>query len=195
MITLYHSPASRSSRFIWLLEELGAPYDIVYVQIRRNDGSGGPDARNPHPDKKVPAIVADGELVTESAAICLYLTDAFPAAGIGAPLGDRNRGAYLTWLAYYAGVLEPVMVAKATGRTDNDPAEQASYDAVVRRLQAALAAGPFLLGESFSAADILVGSAFQWGRQFFPPGEAFDQYVARLGQRPALQRALAKDAG
>ena len=100
MLTLYHAPQSRSSRIVWLLEELEAPYALHITDIPRMDGSGKPDPSNPHPDKKVPAIVDDGVLVTESAAICLYLTDKFPAKGIGPVVGDPLRGPYLTWLAY-----------------------------------------------------------------------------------------------
>src|SRR5438477_10501059 len=111
MITLYHAPRSRSSRFIFLLEELGAPYEIAQVTVHRRDGSGALDSHNPHPHGKVPAI-RDGEaIVYESAAIALYLTDKFPAAGIGPVVGDAKRGVYLTWLAYYAGVMEPAWVS------------------------------------------------------------------------------------
>ena len=114
MLTLFHAPRSRSSRFIWLLEEIAEPYEITYVSIRRGDGSGEPDPRNPHPDKRVPALVHDGELVTESAAIALYLADTFPAK-IGPGVGEPGRGAFLTWLAFYAGVIEPAMAAKWQG--------------------------------------------------------------------------------
>src|SRR5262245_16832534 len=98
MLTLHHAPRTRSSRIVWLLEELEAPYQIQYTTIARADGSGGPDAANPHPDKKVPALVHDGALITESAAIILYLTDLFPEAGLGPRVGDRQRGPYLSWL-------------------------------------------------------------------------------------------------
>ena len=91
MLTLYHAPRSRSSRIVWLLEELGEPYQIEYVEIRRQDGSGGRDPKNPHPDRKVPALVHDGRLVTESAAICLPLSDAVPHAKLGPALGDPRR--------------------------------------------------------------------------------------------------------
>src|SRR4051812_11380776 len=107
MITLYHAPRSRSSRFIFLLEELEAPYDIQTVSIRRGDGSGALDPANPHPHGKTPAISDDGHLVFESAAIALYLTDKFPKNKIGPLAGDPLRAPYLTWLAYYAGVMEP----------------------------------------------------------------------------------------
>ena len=193
MLTLYHAPNSRSSRFLWLLEEMDTPYEIVKVDIRRRDGSGGRDPRNPHPDKKVPALVHDGALVTESAAICLYLSDAFPAAGVGPRLGDPLRASYVTWLAYYAGVIEPAVIAKAAGRTDTDANEAEAYEQMSQRLRSALEHHPFVLGEKFSAADVLVASVFQWARTMMPAGAYFDDYVARLAQRPALQRALAKD--
>lgn len=192
MITLYHSPQSRSTRFLWLLEELGATYEVVKVTIRRNDGSGGPDPRNPNPEKKVPTLVHDGAMVTESAAICLYLTDLFPDADIGPRIGDPKRGPYLSWLAYYAGVMEPVAVARAVGRGD-EPGEAAAYAAMSKRLEETLTKNSYVLGEKFSGADVLVASAFQWARQLFPEGAVYDNYVARIAKRPALQRSLAKD--
>src|SRR5579859_5670765 len=112
MITLHHAPKSRSSRFLFLLEELGAPYEIKRVSIRRGDGSGAPDPENPHPHGKVPVIDDDGVIVYESSAIALYLTDTFPRAGLGPVVGDPLRGPYLSWLAYYTGVLEPAFVSK-----------------------------------------------------------------------------------
>ena len=193
MLTLYHAPRSRSSRMLWLLEEIGEPYAVEYVTIRRADGSGARDPRNPHPDRKVPALRHDGRLVTESAAICLYLSDAFPRAGLGPGPGDPQRADYLTWLFYYPGVIEPVVIAKARGVTDGDPGEKEAYDAMESRLRAALERGPYLLGDAFSTADILLASVFQWGRQLMPQGEPFDAYLARLSARPALQRATQKD--
>ena len=193
MLTLYHSPQSRSTRFLWLLEEIGAPYDVEYVTIRRQDGSGARDPRTPHPDKKVPALVHDGRLVTESAAICLHLSDSFPDAKVGPPLGDAQRADYLTWLFDYAGVIEPVMIAKARGETDRDPDAKAGFDAMESRLRGTLARGAYLLGERFSTADVLVSSAFQWAPQLMPQGPEVDAYLRRINERPALARGLAKD--
>jgi glutathione S-transferase len=193
MLTLYHAPQSRSSRFLWLLEELGEPYAVEYMDIRRGDGTGAPDPRNPHPDQKVPALVHDGQLVTESAAICVYLTDAFPKAKLGPPVGDAKRGAYLTWLAFYAGVIEPAVIAKVKGRLETDPDEKRQYDQMETRLRGALEAGPYVLGDAFSTADILVVSVFQWMRALMPAGARFDDYVKRCSARPALARATAKD--
>lgn len=194
MLTLYHSPMSRSSRIIWLLEELGEPYAIEYVTIRRPDGSGAPDPRNPHPDKKVPALLHDDVLVTESAAICLHLSDSFPKAKLGPEIGDPRRAAYLTWLFYYAGVVEPVLTAKFKGHTESDPDDRRAYEAMSARLRGALREGPHLLGERFSTADILLESAFQWGRAMLPQGPEIDAYLGRLATRPARLRAFAKDA-
>ena len=193
MITLYHAPQSRSSRFIWLLEELGQPYEIRQVSIfRPMSGDGAPDPVNPHPDKQVPALVHDGVLVAESVAIALYLTDAFPAAGLGPVAGDAQRGAYLTWLAWYAAALEPAVGASFGGELDQ-PMKRRAYDAAIARLRAALDAGPYMLGERFSAADVLVSSALTWARQAFPEDAAMDAYAERCRNRPAALRAAAKD--
>src|SRR5262245_36810404 len=197
MLTLYHAPRSRSSRIIWLLEELGAPYEVRLADIPRPDGTGAPDASNPHPDKKVPALVDDGTLITESAAIVLYLTDKFPAAGIGPVTGDPLRGPYLTWLAYYAGVIEPVLNFEFAQLTDNVALQRtfrgrAEMDA---RILGALRVGPWVLGARFSGADILVASMGQFMRSLLPADPIVDDYLARAAVRPALARALEKDAG
>ena len=192
MLTLYHCPQTRSSRFIWLLEELGEPYAIEYVTIRRGDGSGQRDPRNPNPDGKVPTLVHDGRMVAESAAICLYLSDAFPAAGLGPAVGDPGRGDFLTWLFFYAGEVEPALIGKFSGRADEHSTR--AYDLMVKRFEDALQKSPYILGESFSAADILFGSIVQWGAEMLPKRDAFDAYLARLSARPAFQAAQAKDA-
>ena len=194
MLKLFHSPTSRSSRFIWLLEELGEPYEIQYVTIRRGDGSGQADPANPNPEGKVPTLLHDGRVVMESGAICLYLTDSFPKAGLG-PLADNPRRAdYLTWLFYYAAEVEPALIAKFTGRVDKDERERRSYDQMVARFAGALERGPYMLGDSFSAADVLYGSIVQWGAEMLPDRPVFKAYLERLSGRPAFQRAQARDA-
>ncbi|MBQ1542006.1 MAG: glutathione S-transferase family protein [Caulobacteraceae bacterium] len=194
MLTLYHAPRSRSSRFIWLLEETGAPYEVAYVGIARPGGEGAPDPANVHPDKKVPALVHDGVLITESTAIALYLADAFPEKALGPKIGDPQRGPFVTWLAYYAGVLEPVIMAHFQGRTQTDPVEKQAYEALDARFRTALEAGPYLLGERFSAADVMFVSLLLFARNALPPHKVYDDYVARLTARPAFQRAMAKDS-
>ena len=196
MLTLFHSPQSRSSRMIWLLEELGADYEIHYVEVPRLDGSGRPDPANPHPDRKVPALVHDGALVTESAAICLYLTDLHPDAGIGPVVGDPRRGAYLTWLAYYAGVIEPV-VSLEVAKLGDHPALSRTFrgiDEMKARIAGALEKNDYLLGDAFSGADVMLASLGHVSRGMLPEGERVDAYLARLNARPALARALSKDA-
>jgi len=128
----------------------------------------------------VPALVHDGKLVTESVPIALYLTDLFPKNRIGPQPGDPKRGEYLTWLAYYAGVMEPVLTG-AAGREKVD-----------HRLTQALRKGPYLLGTSFSAADILLASLMQFSRNLVPSDEIFDQFLARVTARPAFARSTAR---
>lgn len=197
MLTLHHAPQSRSSRIIWLLEELEADYRLVLTDIPRMDGRGAPDPSNPHPDKKVPALIDDGVLISESAAIVLYLTDKFPARALGPAIGDPGRGPYLSWLAYYAGVMEPVVTFEFAGLAGNPMLVRTFRDraAMDQRVLAALRAGPYLLGERFSGADILVASLGAFARAMLPAGEPVDAYLRRCSGRPALARALARDAG
>ncbi|HJV43671.1 glutathione S-transferase [Caulobacter sp.] len=192
MLTLFHAPRSRSTRFLWLLEELGAPYEVRKVDIYRSvSDTGARDPANPHPHGQVPALLDDGVLITESAAIALYLTDKFPAAGLGPVIGDPKRGPYLSWLAYYAGVLEPCVTNLWKQRQDEQ--DKTQYQAMDERLRTTLEASPWLLGETFSAADILFVSLLQFARQMLPPHAVYDEWLARANARPALARALAKD--
>lgn len=197
MLTLFHAPQSRSSRIVWLLEELGADYRLAITDIPKRDGSGAPDPNNPHPDKKVPALVDDGVLITESIAIVLYLTDKYPAADLGPRIGDPKRGPYLSWLAYYAGVIEPVINHELAGLGDNVMLQRTFRDRATmdRHIVAALEGGPYLLGEKFSGADILVASMGHFLRTMLPAGAVVDSYLGRCNARPALARAMAKDAG
>jgi glutathione S-transferase len=196
MLRLYHAPRSRSSRILWLLEELGADCEIVYTNITRQDGSGDEDENNPHPDKKVPALLHDGRLITESSAIVLYLTDLYPQADIGPQASDPKRGEYLTWLFYYSGVIEPVVTFEFAGLGDN-PALMRTFrgrSEMERRLLEALKHSPYLLGEKFSGADLLVASLGAWARNMLPTGKLVDDYLARCNSRPALKASFAKDS-
>ena len=197
MLTLYHAPQSRSSRIVWLLEELGADYTLRITDIPRADGTGAPDPANPHPDKKVPTLVDDGVVITESIAIVQYLTDKFPGAGLGPTIGDPKRGPYLGWLAYYAGVIELVVNLEFAGLGDSAVMQRTFRDrtAMNRRLLEALDPGPYILGEQFSGADILIASMGQFVRAMLPTGPPVDAYLERCNARPALARAVAKDAG
>lgn len=198
MITLFHHPNTRSSRFIFLLEELEAPYEIRLVTIRKRDGSGAADPSNPHPHGKVPVISDDGKIVFESPAIALYLTDRFPNNGLGPQVGDADRGAYLSWLAYYSSVLEPAFVSKFMSH--EVPRGTAGWVAVEEAMPAViqqLARGAYLLGERFSAADILYGTTFAMFSQspLMEKSPVIDAYVQRVVGRPAFQRARARENG
>ncbi len=195
MITLFHRARTRSTRFIFLLEELGAPYELKLVTTRTRDG-GAIDPANPHPHGKVPAISDDGEVVFESPAIALYLTDKYPRNKLGPLAGEAARGAYLSWLSYYTGVLEPAFMSKfmntevPRGTAGWVPVEEAMA-AVLKQL----GAGPYMLGESFSAADVLYGTTFAMFAQspMLPKSAAIDSYVQRVVSRPAFQAAQQRD--
>lgn len=199
MITLYHHPRTRSSRFIFLLEELGCPYEIHRIaNIRRPDGSGGVDPENPHPHGKSPAL-KDGETVVfESAAIALYLTDKFIQNGIGPLVGDAKRGAYVSWLAYYAGVMEPAwMSAYMKWGIPRGTAGWVKTDEVMDFVNATLERGPYILGDKFSAVDVLMATTFKMflGSPLLAPTPLLEGYVKRVTDRPAFARAQAKENG
>ncbi|BAU91493.1 glutathione S-transferase domain [Methylorubrum populi] len=195
MITLFHSPRSRSTRIVALLKELDAldAVGIEVVTIPRMDGSGGRDPRNPHPDGKVPVLDHDGVLVWESSAIIQHLTELFPEAGLGIPVGDPRRGPYLSWLAWYAGVVEPVLVFKALGV--EHPALAGTFRTeteIKSRLADALKDKPFLLGDRFTAVDLLLHSPYAW---FGKPGvPEIDAWVDRCMDRPSARFAAEFDA-
>jgi glutathione S-transferase len=197
MLSLYHSPESRSSRFIWLLEEIGVKYRIIDCSIQLRDGSGSPDPKNPHPEKRVPALQHDGQLVTEQIAIALYLTDTFPSSGLGVPIGEPGRASYLSWLGFYAGEVDPLYTTRKLYGDRLDPKTIKDSQRVITRVSAALANGPYLLGSQFSAADILVSGPFEWARAwdqtFGSANGAIAAWFARLAERPAARRALLLD--
>ncbi|MBV8662497.1 MAG: glutathione S-transferase family protein [Hyphomicrobiales bacterium] len=198
MLSLVHAPRSRSTRFIFLLEELGVPYEIKFVGIRRHDGSGAVDPTNPHPHGKAPALIHDGVVVFESPAIALYLTDTFPAAGLGPRVGEATRGSYLSLLSYYGSVLEPAVMSKFLNTpVPRGTAGWAPVEEVLAYLESLLAKGPFLLGEAFSAVDILYGTTFAMFKDapFMPKSPGIADYAARVVARPAFARARERDAG
>jgi glutathione S-transferase len=197
LITLYHRPNTRSTRFIFLLEELEAPYEIRLVTTRTRDG-GAADPANPHPHGKVPAISDDGVVVFESVAIALYLTDKFPKNRIGPLPGESERGAYLSWLAYYAGVLEPAFLSKfMSWEVPRGTAGWVALDESMAVVIARLARSPYLTGERFSAADVLYATSFALfaNSPVLPKSPVIEDYVKRVVSRPAFARAMAKQNG
>ncbi len=194
MITLFHAPQSRSSRMIWLLEEVGVAYEIRPVSIfRPMTGEGHPDPVNPHPTKRVPALLHDGSLIAESVAIVLHVLDAFPEAGLAPMPGDPRRGDYLTWIAWYVAELEPALFAGMSGELARSPQKQRNHDAVVGRLRNALADSPYVMGDRFTGPDFLISSALAFGRHAFPADDMIDAYIERCQNRPAAIRGRALD--
>lgn len=193
MLTFYHAPETRSGRTMWLMEESGLPFETRYVTIEHMDGRGGLDPANVHPDGRVPAIMHNGVLITESYAIAVYVSDLATESGLGAPIGSAERGPFLAWLMWLATEMEPVIFARLYGG-GGDPRAERNYGQVVRRLETALANGPYLMGDRFTAVDVMAGSTVAWARHAFPESPAIDAWLARIGDRPAALAARAKDA-
>jgi glutathione S-transferase len=195
-IILHHAAPSRSSTVLFMLEEIGAPYELKVMDLQKEE-QYRPEYLAINPMGKVPAIEYEGAVVTEVGAICTYLADAFPKAGLAPPIGDPLRGTYLRWMFFQGNALEPAIVDRALKR---EPGRRGmmpygTYEVAVAALERAVERGPWFLGERYSAADVYVGSAISWGLQFelLPEREVFKKYAARLNARPARQRALAID--
>ncbi len=199
MLTLYHSPNSRSTAILSLIEEMGI-HDWVEVQevtIPRMDGSGGRDPANPHPEGKVPALVHDSTVITERAAIMLHLTLQFPTSGLSPEPRTPEWGAFASWLAWYQGVLEPVVIFEAAGL--EHPWLTATFrdhKMAAVRLRGALETGPWIMGQRFTAADILLHSPYAWFPAATPDDPLIRDWVDRCMARPAsvkvrhVERAL-----
>ena len=186
MATLYHSPQSRSDTVVDLIRMLGADVDIREVTIRRQDGSGEQDPDNPHPEKKVPYLVDGDEHVRERGAIMLYLTDKYPQAKLGPLPGEAGRGAYLSWLAYYQGVMEPLLILQWAGIENPVVADGlGDMERMLKTLATPLRKSKWLLGERFSAADTLLSSPFQWFGDALPAGPEIRDWVDRCAQEVA----------
>ena len=192
----YHSPQTRSSCVLWLLEEIGQPYDIDVVNMKAGDNSK-PAFLAVNPLGKMPTLKHDGALITETGAICTYLADLYPGAGLAPALGNRLRGPYLRWMFLYAGAFEPAVIDVAMKREVGPVAMSpyGTFDAVLDTVTGALAKGPHILGEKFTAADVYWGAGLGWTMMFglVPKRAEFAAYIDRLHQRPAWQRAQDKD--
>jgi glutathione S-transferase len=195
-LVLYHAWPSRSSMVRWMLEEVGEPYEIVQLNLKEGD-QRKPSYLAINPMGKVPALKDGDTVITEVAAICCYLADAYPAAKLAPAIGDARRGPYLKWLFFGPSCLEPAMIDKTLGRLDapRGTVGWGDYETVVDVLKHALADTPYLLGEQFTAADIVIGAGIRWGMKFkmLPELPEFVAYAKRLGERPALQRQIAAD--
>lgn len=196
MITFYHAPWSRGSSILWLLEELGAPYEIEQIDIRAEGGV--PESyRAIQPNKKVPAIRHDGVVITERAAISIHLADAVPQAGLAPAIGDPMRGPYLTTTVYSDSVFDPALSAHAQGFTyTGNQFPFGLFDDMVAYVERILTERRFAAGDRFTAADTQLGMGIHYTMEMMkalPRRPAFEDYLARIVDRPAFKSAQAKD--
>jgi glutathione S-transferase len=195
MLTFFHSPNSRSTAILSLIEEMGVQDRVEsrLVSIPRVDGTGKVDPANPHPEGKVPCLVHEGQVITERGAIMIHLTTLFPGK-LAPKVGTPEWGKFVSWMNWYQGVMEPVLICKAAGI--EHPylfAGLRGHDEVVARLRAGLETGPWIMGEAFTAADILLHSPYAWFRDFTPNEPLIEDWVACCMARPARERALEKE--
>ena len=196
-LTLYHASPSRSSIILWMLEELGQPYEVKLLKLSEGDNLK-PGYLAINPMGKVPALDHKGTVITESAAICTYLADEFPEARLNVPIGTPRRGVYLKWLFFGPGCFEPAVIDRAAPRKEEARRGMLGYgtfDMTMDTVAKAVAKGPWLVGEQFTAADVIIGANIRWGTMFklIPERPEFTAYLARMAARPAAQRAEAKD--
>lgn len=195
---LYWSPRSRSFSGLWLMEETGQPYERVLTDISTG-AQKTPEFLAVNPMGKVPAL-KDGDVsIAEASAICAYVADCYPEAKLAPPIGDPRRGKYLQWLFFSPGCIEPAIIQIFTKiEVPTSTAAWGSATQVFDVLDAALEKGPYLLGETFSAADIMIGSGLNFAVRLFkmvPPRPSFDRYIDACAARPAFQRAERIAAG
>lgn len=194
---LYHMPQTRGGTTLWMSEELGDVCTVKLVNLKNGEGRTK-EFLKLNPMGKVPTLVHKGVTVTEAAAICAHLADAFPAKGLAPATGDPRRGAYYRWMFFAPSCIEPMMLDKL-GRVTRENATAAGhgdYDRVMASIGQALSAGPYLLGDKFSAADVVMGSTLNFATLFgaVPNEGAVRAYVDRVKARPAFKSMMAKNA-
>jgi glutathione S-transferase len=196
-LTFFHAPNSRSGGTRALLEELGADYELHVLDLQAGTQRQA-EYLAVNPMGKVPAIRHGDALVTEQPAVFLYLADLFPESGLAPPIGDPLRGPYLRWMVFYGSCFEPALVDKSMQREPAPPSTcpYGDIDTMMNTLTGQLAQGPYLLGERFTAADVLWGGALNWTTKFglVPETPVIRAYIDRVLARPAMQRAAAADA-
>lgn len=195
-ITFYHAPNSRSGGTRALLEELGADYELHALNFKKNETRSA-EYLAVNPMGKVPAIRDGDALITEQVAIYIYLADRLPDAKLAPPIGDPLRGPYLRWIAYYGSCFEPALIDQSMKREPAAPSSSpyGDFDTMLKTLTDQLERGPYMLGERFSAADVLWGTALNWTTNFglVPESPVIRAYIDRIAQRPAMQRAAKLD--
>lgn len=194
---LYWAPQTRSSRAVWMLEEAGVSYDLELVDIRNPGRQDSADFRAASPMRKVPALSDGGVQMAESAAICLYIADRYSAGALAPASDDPLRGRFLYWLLYTPAVIEPTMSEKINKIQPNRGRNGwGDFDTMMTTLSTGLGAGPWILGEQFTAADVMLGSSVHFLQLFNMLGDApaLVDYVERCRQRPAFKAAQAREA-
>jgi glutathione S-transferase len=196
-LTFFHSPNTRSTGVAILLEELGAPHETHIINMAANE-QRQPAYLAVNPMGKVPAIRHGDALVTEQAAIFIYLADLFPAAGLTPAIHDPLRGPYLRWLSYYGSCVEPAVIDNFLKREPAPPrmCPYGDYDTMLRTVTDQLRAWPYITGDTFTAADILWGTALKWMTAFkvVPELPEIVTYLERVCSRPAFAAVSARDA-
>ena len=197
-LTLFHAVPSRSSMTLWMLEELGQPFELKVVNLAKGEQLTADYARI-NPLRKVPALRHKGVVITEVAAICTYLADEFPQARLNIPVGTPQRGIYLRWLFFGPSIFEPAVMDHNFKRAKEPPPTAVGWrplPEVLDTIEAGLKDGPFLMGDRFTAADVVIGSGLRWGMMlgFVDKRPRFVTYGETLAARPALQRATDRDA-
>ncbi|HZQ11708.1 MAG TPA: glutathione S-transferase [Pseudolabrys sp.] len=196
-LTLYHASPSRSSIVLWMLEELGEPYDVKLLSLSNGENLK-PDYLAINPMGKVPALKHGDTVITEVAAICTYLADEFPQKKLNISVGTPRRGVYLKWLFFGPGCMEPAVIDRAAPRKEEARRAMLGYgdfDTTMNVVAKAVEKGPWIMGDQFTAADVVIGSNVRWGTMFklIPERKEFTDYAARIAARPAAKRAEAKD--
>ena len=196
-LVFFHSPNTRSGGTRILLEELGAQYELHTLNLKRDEQHAA-EYLAINPMGKVPAVKHGDAVITEQGAVFIYLADLYPQAGLAPPIGDPLRGPYLRWIVFYGSSFEPALIDRAQKRepAPRSTSPYADYDTMLSTLTGQLERGPFMLGERFSAADVLWGTALGWTTRFglVPLTPAIAAYIERVGARPAAVRARALDA-
>jgi glutathione S-transferase len=195
-VTIYYHPYSRAANAVWMLEELGLEHELRFVDLLKG-GHKAPEIVALNPMGKLPILTDDNVVVTESAAIGLYLADRYAAGRLAPALDDPRRGPYLRWALFAPSVIEPGVTAKQAGWVAKESqVGWGNYDAMLRAFDAAIGNGPYLLGDMFSMADVIFGGTLRFMRMIkaFEPSPAVVAYTDRLGERPGAQRAEARNA-
>jgi glutathione S-transferase len=194
-LTLYHHPFSRAAGVVWTLEEVGQPYELKFVDIRKNEQKS-PELIAKNPMGKIPVLVDGDVVITEAAAIALYLADRYAAGRLAPALDDPRRGTYFRWALFAPSVIEPGAMAKLQ-KWEFRPGQAGwgEYDAMIATIEGALTGREWLLGDTFTIADVVFGGTLRYMVRFgmLQPSPAISAYVERLGARPAAQRADARN--